>query len=79
MKLYQMADPVRYPRMTTAELRETFLLDDLFNPGAHRPRLRRRSTAPSLAPPSPAAPRSSSKPSPNSAPNTSSSAASSAS
>ena len=29
MKLLQMADPVRYSRMTTAELRETFLLEDL--------------------------------------------------
>ncbi len=28
-----MADPVRYPRMTTAELRETFLLQGLFRPG----------------------------------------------
>jgi 4-deoxy-L-threo-5-hexosulose-uronate ketol-isomerase len=34
MKLLQMADPVRYSRMTTAELRETFLLDQLFQPGA---------------------------------------------
>ena len=33
MKLLQMADPVRYSRMTTAELRETFLLDELFKPG----------------------------------------------
>jgi 4-deoxy-L-threo-5-hexosulose-uronate ketol-isomerase len=33
MKLVQMADAVRYPRMTTAELRETFLLDGLFVPG----------------------------------------------
>ena len=33
MKLYQMADPVRYQRMTTAELRETFLLEGLFTPG----------------------------------------------
>jgi 4-deoxy-L-threo-5-hexosulose-uronate ketol-isomerase len=32
MKLYQMADPIRYARMTTAELRETFLVEDLFNP-----------------------------------------------
>ena len=31
MKLYQMADPIRYARMTTAELRETFLVEDLFN------------------------------------------------
>jgi 4-deoxy-L-threo-5-hexosulose-uronate ketol-isomerase len=30
MKLLQMADPVRYPTMTTAELRSTFLLEDLF-------------------------------------------------
>ena len=36
-----MADPVRYARMTTAELRETFLLEDLFTPGPARPRLRR--------------------------------------
>jgi 4-deoxy-L-threo-5-hexosulose-uronate ketol-isomerase len=34
MKLLQMADAVRYPRMTTAELRETFLLDGAFVPGA---------------------------------------------
>ncbi len=34
MKLLQMADPVRYGRMTTAELRETFLLDGMFTPGA---------------------------------------------
>src|ERR1700753_2242114 len=34
MKLLQMADAVRYPRMNTAELRETFLLDKLFEPGA---------------------------------------------
>lgn len=33
MKLYQMADPVRYSRMTTDELRETFLLEELFRPG----------------------------------------------
>lgn len=33
MKLYQMADAVRYSRMTTAELRETFLLEGLFQPG----------------------------------------------
>ena len=33
MKLVQMADAVRYPRMTTAELRETCLLDGLFVPG----------------------------------------------
>jgi 4-deoxy-L-threo-5-hexosulose-uronate ketol-isomerase len=33
MKLVQMADPVRYPRMTSAELRETFLLEGMFNPG----------------------------------------------
>jgi len=34
MKLMQMADPVRYSRMTTAELRETFLLDGMFRAGA---------------------------------------------
>jgi 4-deoxy-L-threo-5-hexosulose-uronate ketol-isomerase len=33
MKLLQMADAVRYPRMTTAELRETFLVEDAFRPG----------------------------------------------
>jgi len=33
MKLLQMADAVRYPRMTTAELRETFLLEGSFVPG----------------------------------------------
>jgi 4-deoxy-L-threo-5-hexosulose-uronate ketol-isomerase len=33
MKLYLMADPVRYARMTTHELRETFLVQDLFQPG----------------------------------------------
>ena len=34
MKLLQMADQVRYSRMTTQELRETFLLEGLFRPGA---------------------------------------------
>ena len=34
MKIVQMADAVRYPRMTTAELRETFLLQGLFQSGA---------------------------------------------
>lgn len=33
MKLLQMSDPVRFPRMTTEELRSTFLLDDMFRPG----------------------------------------------
>ena len=33
MKTVLMADPVRYPRMTTEELRETFLLDSLHEPG----------------------------------------------
>ena len=33
MKLLQMADAVRYPRMTTAELRETFLIEDAFRAG----------------------------------------------
>jgi len=34
MKLLQMADRVRYSRMTTAERRETFLLEGMFAPGA---------------------------------------------
>jgi 4-deoxy-L-threo-5-hexosulose-uronate ketol-isomerase len=34
MRLYEMADKVRYPTMTTAELRDTFLLEELFTPGA---------------------------------------------
>ena len=34
MKLLQMADPVRYARMTSEELRETFLLEGMFTPGA---------------------------------------------
>ena len=33
MKLLQMADSIRFPSMTTAQLRETFLLTDLFTPG----------------------------------------------
>jgi len=33
MKTHLMADPVRYPTMTTAQLRETFLLDGLYKPG----------------------------------------------
>jgi len=33
MKLMQMADAVRYRTMTTAELRETFLITDLFQSG----------------------------------------------
>jgi 4-deoxy-L-threo-5-hexosulose-uronate ketol-isomerase len=33
MKTILMADPVRYPRMNTDELRETFLLDSLYEPG----------------------------------------------
>ena len=33
MKLLQMADPVRYARMTSEELRETFLLEGMFPPG----------------------------------------------
>ncbi len=33
MKLLEMADPIRYSRMTTAELRQTFLVTDLFQPG----------------------------------------------
>src|ERR1700759_1195771 len=33
MKTYLMADPVRYPAMTTAQIRETFLIDSLYVPG----------------------------------------------
>ncbi|HZL53185.1 MAG TPA: 5-dehydro-4-deoxy-D-glucuronate isomerase [Terracidiphilus sp.] len=33
MKTVMMADPVRYPRMTTGEIRETFLLNGLCEPG----------------------------------------------
>ena len=33
MKFVQMADSTRYARMTTEELRSTFLLEGLFNPG----------------------------------------------
>jgi 4-deoxy-L-threo-5-hexosulose-uronate ketol-isomerase len=33
MRLIQVADAVRYPRMTTEELRSAFLVDDLFQPG----------------------------------------------
>ncbi|HTV03748.1 MAG TPA: 5-dehydro-4-deoxy-D-glucuronate isomerase [Acidobacteriaceae bacterium] len=36
MKTYLMADPVRYPSMTTSQLRETFLIDSLYEPGALR-------------------------------------------
>jgi len=36
VKLLQAADPVRFPRMTTAELRETFLLEEMFESGAIR-------------------------------------------
>lgn len=32
MKLVTVSDPVRYPRMTTSELRESFLLDALYAP-----------------------------------------------
>jgi 4-deoxy-L-threo-5-hexosulose-uronate ketol-isomerase len=34
MKILQMADRVRYSRMTTAEKRDTFLLEGMFKPGA---------------------------------------------
>ena len=33
MKILQMADAIRYRTMTTEELRDTFLLSDLFRPG----------------------------------------------
>jgi 4-deoxy-L-threo-5-hexosulose-uronate ketol-isomerase len=34
MKTYLLADPVRYPRMTTLELREAFLVGSLYQPGS---------------------------------------------
>ena len=34
MKTLLMADPVRYPSMTTEQIRDTFLLDSLSKPGA---------------------------------------------
>jgi len=33
MRTQSMADPVRYPTMTTAQIREAFLIDALFRPG----------------------------------------------
>jgi 4-deoxy-L-threo-5-hexosulose-uronate ketol-isomerase len=36
MKTYLMADPIRYPAMTTAQIRETFLIDALYEPGVLR-------------------------------------------
>jgi len=36
MKTYLMADPVRYKRMTSSELREHFLMDSLSAPGEVR-------------------------------------------
>ena len=36
MKTYLMADPVRYPTMTTSQLRDTFLICDLHKPGQLR-------------------------------------------
>lgn len=36
MKTYLMADPLRYPHMTTRELREAFLIDSLFQSGELR-------------------------------------------
>src|SRR5271156_4509408 len=33
MKTYLLADPLRYPHMTTGQLRETFLIDSLYRPG----------------------------------------------
>jgi 4-deoxy-L-threo-5-hexosulose-uronate ketol-isomerase len=34
MKTMMVADPVRYPQMNTQELRDTFLIDALFQPGS---------------------------------------------
>jgi len=36
MKTCLTADLVRYPSMTTAQLRETFLIDSIYEPGALR-------------------------------------------
>jgi len=36
LKTYLLADPARYPHMTTAQLRETFLVDSLYKPGELR-------------------------------------------
>lgn len=36
MKMYLMADPLRYPVMTTAQIRDTFLVAPLYAPGAIR-------------------------------------------
>jgi 4-deoxy-L-threo-5-hexosulose-uronate ketol-isomerase len=33
MKTVLIADPVRYPRMSTQELRESFLIDAIYQPG----------------------------------------------
>ena len=33
MRILQMPDAIRYPTMSTAQLRESFLLEDLFQPG----------------------------------------------
>src|SRR5271155_3118003 len=33
MKTYSMADAVRYPTMTTAQIRGAFLIDALYKPG----------------------------------------------
>lgn len=34
MKIHLIADPIRYPTMTTTQIREAFLLDALYEPGA---------------------------------------------
>ena len=34
MKTLMVCDPIRYPRMTTQELRDSFLVDSLYEPGA---------------------------------------------
>jgi 4-deoxy-L-threo-5-hexosulose-uronate ketol-isomerase len=34
MKIYSMADPIRYSTMTTEQIRKTFLIDSLYAPGA---------------------------------------------
>ena len=68
MRLYQMADAVRYEMMNTEELRETFLLEGLLRTRRDRIRLCRLSTAPSSAPPFPSAKSSSSETEPEPAP-----------
>ena len=34
MKIHLIADPIRYPTMTTSQIRDAFLIDKLYEPGA---------------------------------------------